>query len=114
MADLIREEVASFILNGIKDPRIGFVTITMVKVTPDLQTARVYYSTYGSDKEKQETAEGLEESKGQVRSHLARRMSARYTPKIEFFVDEGLEHSYRVQELLGKVSRGEDPDDESH
>jgi ribosome-binding factor A len=112
MADLIREEVASFILNGVKDPRIGFVTITMVKVTPDLQTARIYYSAYGSDKEKKETAEGLEESKGQVRNHLARRMTARYTPKIEFFIDEGLEQSYRVQELLGKVSRGEDvPDD---
>ena len=104
MADLIREEVASFLLNGVKNPRIGFLTVTQVKITDDLQLARIYYSAYGSEKEKQETAEGLQESAGRIRGHLAKNIKARYVPKVEFFIDEGLEHSYRVQELLCQVA----------
>jgi ribosome-binding factor A len=101
MADLIRETVASFLVNGgAKDPRIGFVTITQVTMTADLQIARVYYSAYGSDREKKETVFGLSESAGRIRTHLARTLSLRAVPRLEFFIDEGLEHSYRIQELL--------------
>jgi len=107
MADLIREEVAQYLLDGIKDPRVGFVTVTRVKMTADLQIARVYYSAYGTEKEKAETALGLEESLGQIRSHLAKNIRARFTPRLEFFVDEGLENTYRISELLGKASRNE-------
>lgn len=103
MADLIREEVARFLINGIKDPRVGFVTVTRVTITPDLQVARVYYSAFGSDAEKKETELGLEESVGKVRSHLARTLKARYTPRVEFYRDEGLEHSYHINELLSKL-----------
>ena len=101
MADLIREAVASFLVSGgAKDPRIGFVTVTQVKITDDLQIARIYYSAYGSKVEQDETTRGLRESAGRVRSHLARTLSLRTVPRLEFFVDEGLEHSYRIQELL--------------
>ena len=103
MADLIREEVAQFMMTGLKDPRVGFVTITQVKVTKDLRLARVYYSVFGSEKEKAETAEGLSESVGRVRSHLAKNVRARYVPHIEFFVDEGLERSLKIQTLLNEI-----------
>ncbi len=107
MADFVREEVAQFLLNGLKDPRIGFITVTNVKMTVDLKTARVYYSVFGSDKEKQETEEALSESLGKIRSHLSKKMHTRFSPRLEFFVDEGLENSYRVQELLGSINRAE-------
>lgn len=113
VADLIREEVARFVVNGVKDPRVGFVTITQVKMTADLQIARVYYSAYGSEKEKKETSRGLTESAGKIRTHLAHTMSMRTVPKLEFFVDEGLEHSYKIQSLLGKISREESAPEES-
>jgi ribosome-binding factor A len=72
MADLIREEIATFLIKGIKNDRIGFVTITGVKMTPDLQTARVYYTAYGSEREKLNSSEGLQESSHQIRSHLGK------------------------------------------
>jgi ribosome-binding factor A len=103
MGDLIKKEIAGYLIKGNKNPKIGFVTITSVKMTPDLQNARVYFSVFGSDKEKAETIEGLEESAGTIRGHLAKVLSVRFVPKIEFHVDEGLEHSLRVQTLLGQV-----------
>jgi ribosome-binding factor A len=106
VADLIRESVASFIVaGGPKDPRIGFITITQVKMTADLQIARVYYSSYGSEAERRETTTGLKESAGRIRSHLAKTLSMRAVPRLEFFIDEGLEQSYRIQELLGNITQ---------
>jgi ribosome-binding factor A len=104
MADLIRKEVASYLQKGAKDPRIGFVTVTQVTMTKDLQIARIYYTAYGSDKEKAETTEGLHESVKEIRQHLGKQLHTRYTPKLEFFVDEGLEHSYKIQSLLGSIA----------
>lgn len=110
MADLIREEIASFLVNGIKNPLIGFVTVTRVKMTDDLQIARVYYTAYGSDQEKRHTHMGLLDSLKQIRSHLAKTVRTRRVPNLEFYVDEGLDHSYRIQELLGSLQ----PTDEKH
>src|SRR5437016_5036524 len=103
VADLIREEIAKFLINGVKNPQIGFVTITQVKITPDLHIARVYYTAYGTGKEQQETAEGLLESSKRIRSHLAKTVKMRTVPRLEFFVDEGLEHSYKIQKLLNTI-----------
>lgn len=103
MGDLIKQEIAGYLIKGNKNPRIGFVTITSVTMTPDLQNARVYFSAMGSEKEKAETIEGLEESAKTIRHYLGRVLSVRFVPKIEFHVDEGLEHSLRVQTLLGQV-----------
>jgi len=105
MADLIRQEIATFLINGVKNDRIGFVTITEVKMTADLQTARVYYTSYGSEKQQDESAHGLEESSHKIRAHLGKVLRMRYTPKLEFFVDKGLEHSYKIQNLLGSVNK---------
>jgi ribosome-binding factor A len=103
MADNLRSEIASFILNGVKNDRIGFVTITEVKMTPDLQIARVYYTAYGSEQEKTQTASALEESAPKIRSHLGKVLRMKYTPRLEFFYDVGLEHSFKIQKLLNTV-----------
>lgn len=103
MGDLIKEEIAGYLIKGNKNPKIGFVTITSVTMTPDLHNARVYFSALGSEKEKADTIEGLEESAGVIRSYLGKVLSVRYVPRIEFLVDEGLEHSLRVQTLLNSV-----------
>jgi ribosome-binding factor A len=107
MADLIRQEIATFLVNGVKNDRIGFVTVTHVEMTPDLQTARVYYTSYGSEKQKSESAVGLKESSARIRGHLGKTLRTRFTPRLEFFVDEGLEHSYKIQELLGSISHSD-------
>lgn len=106
VADQIREEIAKFLIDGVKNPLIGFVTITSVKLTADLQIARVYYTAYGSTTEQTATREGLHDSLGRIRTHLAKTMKMRTVPRLEFFVDEGLEHSYKIQSLLGQVNAG--------
>jgi ribosome-binding factor A len=113
MADNLRSEIASFILNGVKNDRIGFVTITEVKMTPDLQIARVYYTAYGSDHQKEESARGLAESSARIRAHLGKVLRMKYTPRLEFFYDKGLEHSYKIQSLLNSVKYDGDDKNES-
>ncbi len=113
MADTIRQEIAKFLLNGVKDDRIGFVTITEVKMTADLQTARVYYTSYGTEKQREESELGLQQSSYKIRAHLGKTLRFRYTPRLEFFFDRGLEHSYKIQKLLGELTPPDDPSDDS-
>jgi len=102
VADLIKEEIASLILHGeIKDPRIGFVTITRVDLTPDLKEARVYFSQIGSDKDKDKSRDGLNNASGFVRRYLAKRLDLRHIPKVIFFFDETLEYSERIEGAEG-------------
>ena len=105
MEDLIRKEVAQYLLEGVKDPRIGFVTITRVEMTKDLENAKIYFSVYGSEKEKNETIEALEEDTKRVRHHLGTVLKIRHTPRVQFVVDEGLEASLRVNELLSQTKK---------
>ncbi|MCC6278558.1 MAG: 30S ribosome-binding factor RbfA [Oligoflexia bacterium] len=109
MADLVREEIARYFMDGLKDPRVGFVTVTEVRMTADLKIARVYYTVYGDQKSKTETEIAIKENAGRIRSHLAREMSVKFVPRLEFFVDEGLEKSYAIQSLLSKISHSEEP-----
>ncbi len=106
VGDLIREEVASLIIyGGIKDPRIGFVTITKVQMTPDLKLARIYFSQIGSEADKQKSMEGLESSCGFVRRHLAKALSLRHIPAIQFEYDASLEYADHIEKLI-KESKG--------
>lgn len=107
VADLIKEEIASLVLHGeIKDPRIGFVTITRVDLTPDLKEARVYFSQIGSDKDKSKSAEGLNSASGFVRRYLAKRLDLRHIPKVTFFFDETLEYSEKIERVLREIKEG--------
>lgn len=96
----MKEELSDLLLRNIKDPRIGFVTITEVRMSADLRHARVYFVTHEGGEEQRRTLEGLESARGYLRGELGRRLSLRYVPDLSFTVDETLDHSFRIREIL--------------
>lgn len=103
LAEEIREEVALLIAGELKDPRIGFVTVTRVEVTPDLRTARVYVGVLGTEKQRTTSLAGLKQGAGFLRRALGRTLRLRHTPELVFQYDEGLEASDRVAKLLAEI-----------
>jgi ribosome-binding factor A len=106
VAEAVREEVASFLTEGAKDPRIvGFVTVTGVDVTNDLRHARVYVSIMGSDEEKNTTLEGLDSLASHLRSRVARAVRLRTAAELEFRLDRTVERAARIESLLSDLHR---------
>jgi ribosome-binding factor A len=103
LSEEIREEVALLIASELKDPRIGFVTVTRVEVTPDLRTARIYVGVLGTEKQRTTSLAGLKQGAGFLRRALGRTLRLRYTPELLFQYDEGLEASDRVAKLLAEI-----------
>jgi ribosome-binding factor A len=114
VADLIQKEISEMLLRTIKDPRIGFVTITRVSVSDDYRSAKVYFSVPGNLEERQRSTEGLNSAKGYVRKELGRRIRLRYTPEVFFKFDPSIEYSIHIEEVFRhlKVEKeaGEDVD----
>lgn len=104
LAEEIREEVAKLLASGLKDPRVGFVTVTRVDVTDDLHHARVYVGVLGDQKQREATMQGLGQAAGWVRREVGRRIRVRYTPEIIFQYDQGLEATERVARLLEEAA----------
>ncbi|HYI34804.1 MAG TPA: 30S ribosome-binding factor RbfA [Glaciibacter sp.] len=100
MADRIKVIVAKRLERGLRDPRLGFVTITDVKVTGDLQHASVFYTVYGSEEERAGSAAALKAATGMMRSEVGRNISARLTPSIEFIADAIPENAKLIEDLL--------------
>ncbi|MDI6868466.1 MAG: 30S ribosome-binding factor RbfA [Coprothermobacterota bacterium] len=100
LGTLIREEVSLIFEKELKDPRVGFVTITRVEVSQDCRFAKVFVSVLGSEEEIKETMEGLNHALGFIRSRIAQRLELRYVPTIAFEYDSSLAKSARVQEIL--------------
>lgn len=103
VAEEIKQEIGKIIHDELKDPRIGFVTITKVDLSPDLRYASVYFSVLGTKKESRDTQVGLARSAGFVRKLLGRRMKLRYTPQVTFRLDESAEYSIRISKVLEKI-----------
>jgi ribosome-binding factor A len=106
----IREDVAR-IVGQLKDPRIGFVTVTRVELTPDLRTAHVHVGILGGGPDREKTLHGLRQASGFVRRELGRRLHVRHTPEITFHYDEGLDATERVAQLLEEVRPADDAAD---
>lgn len=106
VGELIRNELGQAIVSRLRDPRVGFVTITKVDVSADLHYAKVHYSVLGDDKKRKETHEALGHAKGFLQKDLAQVLNLRYTPHLEFYLDETLDHSIEINSLIEKV-RGE-------
>lgn len=102
----VKKELSEMLQFEVKDPRVGFVTITGVSVTPDLQQATVHISVMGTPEEKEEALLGLEKAKGFLRSQLGRRVKLRHTPELVFKLDQSLEYSGRINELLNQLQKG--------
>jgi ribosome-binding factor A len=103
---LIKEEVSMLLQHELKDPRLGFVTVTEVDVTPDLRHAKVFVSVLGSEAQWVSTFQALESAKGFVWSWLRRHLDLRMTPEIAFRPDRSMEHAAHIQSLLAELQRG--------
>lgn len=100
LADRIREIAAETIERRVKDPRVGFVTVTEARITGDLREATVFYTVYGDDTERAATAVALERVKGLVRSEVGRQTGVRFTPTIDFVADAIPENAAHIEALL--------------
>jgi len=103
VADRIKVVVAQLLETKIKDPRLGFVTVTDARVTGDLQMASVFYTVLGDEDARASTAAALESAKGAIRSALGRELGLRITPSIEFFEDGLPESAKALDSLLARV-----------
>lgn len=113
VAEAIREEVATFLAEDVKDPRItGLVTVTGVDATRDLRQAKVFVSIMGTPEERASTMEGLASVAAHLRSRVGRALRLRLAPEISFRYDETVTHAARIETLLSQVKRGELPGDE--
>jgi len=104
LADRIKVIVAETLEQRIKDPRVGFLTITDARVTGDLHDATVYYTVYGSDEEKAGTAAALESAKGVLRSEIGRQTGVRFTPTLTFVADAVPENAAAIEDLLAAAA----------
>jgi len=100
VAEAIRQTVAAFLTGNVRDPRVGFVTVTGVEITADLAHARVRVSVMGSDDEKAKSLEGLTSAARFLRAQLARELPLRVAPELRFELDRGLEHAQRIDRVL--------------
>ncbi|MEO6701195.1 MAG: 30S ribosome-binding factor RbfA [Jatrophihabitantaceae bacterium] len=100
LAGRIKQIVATYIESQIKDPKLGMVTVTDVRMTGDLHDATVFYTVFGTDLERQESAEALEAARGQIRSEVGRQTGVKFTPTIAFILDELPESAKHIDDLL--------------
>lgn len=101
---LIKEEIADIILRKVKDPRIGFVTVTDVKMTEDLKIARIFISVL-KEQEQGLSLEIISSAKGMIRSELSKRIRVKFIPTLEFMIDETIESGSRIDQLLRDLKR---------
>ena len=109
VGDQIRQELSQLLSRGVvHDPGIGFITLTRVKVSPDLQLARVYYTTMGDEAARKQTAKALERATGFFRRHVGDRLQLRRVPELQFQFDESVGHQDRVEQILRELHEEEE------
>ncbi|MFC4023109.1 30S ribosome-binding factor RbfA [Oceanobacillus longus] len=105
VAEQMKKELTDILARKIKDPRVGFVTVTDVEVTGDLQQAKVFISVLGDEKKKQDTLLGLAKAKGFIRSEIGSRIRLRKTPELTFEFDEAFEYGNRIETILRDLNK---------
>ena len=105
VGETLRQVITDTLARDVRDPRVGFVTVTGVLVTNDLSHARVMVSVPGENAEKERALEGLQSTAGFLRSRAARALTTRSVPELHFELDRGLEHAARINELLNTIRR---------
>lgn len=110
VSEQIKKELSMIIQKELKDPRIGFITVTGVETTNDLSQARVYLSVLGSDEQKEATLHALAKATGFLRSELGKRIKLRHTPELLFKFDSSIEYGSRIESLLEEINAGNDPE----
>lgn len=112
--EALRQEISKIIHNELKDPRIGFLTITKVELTKDLRYAKVYFSVLGETKDKNLALKGLNSAKGYIKNMVADRINLRFVPEIAFKIDESLEHTKDIYDLLDRIKKEKDGNERSN
>ena len=102
--ELVKQEISQILLYELKDPRIGFITVTKVEMTGDLREAKIFVSIMGNDDAIKNTFEGLKSSLGFIRREIGKRIRLRFTPEISFEPDRSLMHSSHIQEILMRLN----------
>ncbi len=110
LAHELRNEISAIISQELRDPRVGFATVTDVEVSPDLRYARVFVSVFGSSDEKRETLDVLTRASGFVRRQIGARIRLRHIPELTFDIDESVEHGDRMMQLIDEIKK-ESPED---
>ena len=102
---LMKREISNIIQQEMEDPRFTFVTITQVKVSPDLRQARIGFSFLGDDRQLKNVAEGLSRVSGYIRKLIGQRIRLRYTPKLEFVYDQSIAYSAQINQALQEIKK---------
>ncbi|MBW2452044.1 MAG: 30S ribosome-binding factor RbfA [Deltaproteobacteria bacterium] len=108
VAETIHHEISQLLIKGLKDPRIGFITITAVDVSPDLRHAKVFYTLIGNETDRKNTAAGLKSSTSYVRQQLGRQLRMKYIPDIHFEYDSSVEYGNHIEDLLREIKPSDD------
>jgi ribosome-binding factor A len=113
VADLIKQEMSDILRREVHDPRIANITVTDVKLTDDLRSARIYFVELGKDRVSEGVEKGLAKAKGFLKRELGKRMQLRYIPELNFFYDPSFEYGSRIEKLLKEALKDEtnDPTD---
>jgi ribosome-binding factor A len=104
VSELIHRELSMLLMREVRDPRLASITLTEVRVTPDLQIARVYYTVLGDAEDVEAAAAALQSAGGYLRTQLAARVRLRLAPELVFQFDQSAEHGRRIDELLAQIS----------
>lgn len=113
LADTLQRAISEIIQREIKDPRLGFVTITRVKVSPDMQHVAVYVSALGGKEDLQRSIQTLKRSVGFIKTQVARKVPMRVVPHYDFVGDDTARKAQRLEELMSQIRGGDDPGDEN-
>ena len=103
VGDLVRQELAELIARRVHDPGVGFLTITRVKLTPDLQQARVFYTTLGDATQRAETGRALRRATPFLRRQVGQRLRLKHVPELQFFYDESIEQQDRIERIIQDI-----------
>jgi ribosome-binding factor A len=112
LRDQIKREVADILLYTVKNPKLGFVTVTGVEVSKDLKYAKVFYTAMGSNVEKAQSARTLERVKGVIRAELGKRLKLRSIPILSFHIDRSLDYGEKIDSLLDEIKRDDGLEDD--
>lgn len=104
VAEAVHEFISGLLIKGLKDPRIGFVTVTGVKVTDDLHLATVYFSVVGTEEDKKSSEKALNSAKGFIRKEMGRNLRLRYVPDIIFKYDNSMDYAQHIESIINEIN----------
>ncbi len=110
VSDLLKEEISRMLCREVKDPSIGFITITGVDVSRDLQSARIFYTIFGDERQVHESAVALRRVSSFIKKNLGKRLRMRYIPDIAFRYDHSLEYGEKIDAILDRLKELQEPD----